>query len=100
MGRFSKIAVFLLINLLGFMAVPVCYHIGVYAGLVSTENPNFDPAAFKGYFLTGTYLTWAVCALFSLSYFFLKGKERLAFLWAPVVVPMAYGLSSLVRLFG
>ncbi|MGB4056480.1 MAG: hypothetical protein WBK77_00135 [Alphaproteobacteria bacterium] len=99
MSKMSRIIPFLIVNTLGFLSVPITYHMTFATGIIAADNPGFDPEAFKTYFLQGTFLTWIVCALFSIAYFFVKGKERLIFLWAPVVIPMAYGLKSLFGLF-
>lgn len=98
MKHITQIVIFLLANALGFLSVFFCYFIGAKSGVLAPSDSNFDHAAFKT-FLTGTMLTWLACAVFSLAYFFLKGKERLFFLWAPVVIPMGYGLYVLSRLF-
>ena len=95
MTDISKILVFLLVNTLGFCSVALCYYLGQMSGAFSVNDPGFDAASFKHDFLVGTLLTWLACAAFSFSYFFIKSKARLLFLWAPVVVPVAYGLSVL-----
>jgi hypothetical protein len=95
MPSFTKIVVFFLVNALGFFSPGVLYVLGKLTGAISPDDPAFDAVAFQQWFLTGTMMTWIVCALFSLSYFFLKGKAKLFFLWAPAVVPYVYGLSVL-----
>ena len=95
MSTFSKIIAFLLVNTLGFFSPLVCSWIGFRTGLLSGESPGFDAQHFQNWFLTGVMVTWLVCAIFSLASFFLHGKARLFFLWAPVIVPMIYGLSVL-----
>lgn len=95
MPSFAKIVTFLLVNALGFFSVGILYVLGKLTGAISPNDPAFDAAAFQHLFLTGTMMTWLVCAFFSLAYFFLKGKSRLVFLWTPVIVPLAYGLSVL-----
>ncbi len=90
MKYLSKIILFLIANVLGFITAPLCILLSAKLGIFS--KPDFDTGAFKTYFITGTYLTWFACAVFSFSYFFLRGKERLLFLWAPVVIPTSYGL--------
>ncbi|GJL85475.1 MAG: hypothetical protein DHS20C02_12500 [Micavibrio sp.] len=91
----SKLIPFLLINLLGFFSVGICYVLGIVTGAISTESPDFDFEAFQQFFFAGTIITWVVCAIFSTAYFFIRGKMKLVFLWAPVYVPLAYGLSVL-----
>jgi hypothetical protein len=98
MNIILKIAIFLIVNTIGFSAVPFCYILGVRSGALDISDPNFDVAVFQTRFLHSTYLTWTVCAVFSLAFFFLKGKEKYLFLALPVIVPMAYGLSVIFAL--
>ncbi len=95
MNNVSKIVPFLLINLFGFFAVGICYALGIVLGAATLTDPALNVHSIQTWFFTGTMVTWLVCALFSLSYFFLEGKIKLVFLWAPVYVPFAYGLSIL-----
>jgi len=95
MPSFSKIVIFVLVNAIGFSSIFILYPLGLVTGIISPDDPAFDALAFQRWFLTGTMMTWVVCALFSFSYFFLKGIAKRIFLWAPVVVPMTYGLSVL-----
>ena len=94
----AKFAAFIFANLLGYGSVHICYLIGVWSGVLTVDNPAFDAADFRTRFLTGTMMTWLVCAVFSLSFFVLKGWPRFIFLIAPAVIPMAYGLSVIAGL--
>lgn len=85
-------------NTAGFFTMAFCYFLGVRSGRLEIGSPSFNAAALHHDFTIGM-ATWAVCAAFSLAYLFLKGKERLFFLWAPVVIPLGYGLSVLLGLF-
>ncbi len=95
MKHIVNIAAFLLANTAGYLTIPVCYVLGIQGGAISAQNPGFSAEALKTQFFHGMFVTWLVCALFSLAFFFLKGKIRFLFLLAPVAVTMAYGLSVL-----
>lgn len=99
MNHLTKILAFLTINIAGFMSVPLCFIVVTKLGLLAVPREDVELDAFKTQFMHGTYMTWLVCAVFSVAYFFLKGKERLFFLWAPLVVPVAYGLYVLFARF-
>jgi hypothetical protein len=91
MHRISDILAFVFANLLGFFAAPACYHIGVFAGVITAANPAFNVQTF----FSAIIITWLICAVFSLGFFFFEGKTRLPFLLAPALIPMAYGLKLL-----
>jgi hypothetical protein len=91
----DKILLFLLANTLGFLSVGLCFGIGVLTHAIDLSDPAFDPHVFYTKFVTGTIMTWLVCAVFSVLWFFLKGRIALLFLWMPVVIPFVYGLSVL-----
>jgi hypothetical protein len=96
MKHLSKIILFLLSNVVGFMSVALCVLVMTKSGALT--NAEIDPRSFQLHFVAATYLTWAACALFSVAYFFIKGKERFLFLLAPAIVPLVYGLYVLSRL--
>ncbi|MBP7722649.1 MAG: hypothetical protein KA155_08950 [Alphaproteobacteria bacterium] len=99
MKHVSKILAFLVVNAAGFMSVPLCFITVTKLGLLTMPREDVELDAFKTQFMHGTYMTWLVCAVFSVAYFFIKGKERLLFLWAPLVVPVSYGLYVLFTRF-
>lgn len=99
MNHLSKILAFLIVNAAGFMSVPLCFIVVTKLGLLKMPSENLELYSFKTQFMHGTYMTWLVCAIFSFAYFFLKGKERLLFLWAPLAVPVSYGLYVLFTRF-
>src|SRR5262249_30815862 len=95
----QKILLFLIANALGFLSVGICFWLGVLTHVIDLSDPAFDAKAFQTHFVTGTILTWAVCAVLSLGWFFFrKGKLRFVFLLAPAIAPLIYGLSTLYRL--
>ncbi|HQX27303.1 MAG TPA: hypothetical protein PKX38_05125 [Alphaproteobacteria bacterium] len=99
MKHVSKILAFLVVNAAGFMSVPLCFILVTKLGLLTMPREDLELEAFKTQFMHGTYMTWLACAVFSVAYFFIKGKERLFFLWAPLVVPVSYGLYVLFTRF-
>lgn len=92
-----KIAALLAANALGFLSAHICYFIGVSMGRLRITDPDFNPAIVEALF-HGIYLTWILCAVFSLGCLFFRGKIALAFLLAPVLFPMIYGLRVLFML--
>ena len=56
MSDITKFIPFLLINLLGFFSVGICYVLGVITGVVSTSAPGFDAEHFQTWFFTGTII--------------------------------------------
>jgi hypothetical protein len=98
MNILLKILILLAVNALGFWGISLCYLMGVALGLIDLTNSEFDAHAFQAYFVHGSYMTWFVCAVFSLAYLFLKGKERYLFLLAPLIIPFGYGLSVIFDL--
>ncbi len=86
---------FLFANLAGFTGAPLAYNVAVLSGWFSPATIETDPAAFQASFFSGTTITWALCAIFSLGFFMIHSKMRMLFLLIPVLVPLAYGLSVL-----
>ncbi len=94
----SRIILLVAANAAGFFATGFCYYLGVRIGKLDINHPDFNAALLHHNFTMGM-TTWAVCAVFSFAFLFLKGKEKYFFLLAPVVFPLAYGLSVLLGLF-
>ena len=88
MSRLFQTTLFVLVNIMGFLATPLCYYIGVYAGVISSAA---DPLAVKA-LMNGVMITWIICAIFSFSSFFLTGAARAFFLIVPAIIPLGYGL--------
>ncbi|MCB1591309.1 MAG: hypothetical protein KDI90_02545 [Alphaproteobacteria bacterium] len=53
--------------------------------------PSFDEAALFQAYVLHTYTTLLICAVFSISFLFLKDRMRYIFLAAPLVIPSVYG---------
>ncbi|MBL4804127.1 MAG: hypothetical protein JKY71_04615 [Alphaproteobacteria bacterium] len=96
MRRIVDIILFIFANLLGFSSTAISYNFAYLSGLIDTAFPETigEDVLYNDFFL-GTIITWAVCAVFSLGFFFAKGKERYLFLCVPVIVPMIYGFNVL-----
>lgn len=88
-------------NYLGSWAITTTYIVGTrILVLTDVQAPDFnEPALFQA-FLLHTYSTLVICAVFSLSFLFLRDRMRFAFLAAPLVVPVIYGLAFLSRYSG
>lgn len=87
-----KILLFLIFNLAGFFATSLLFVISLKLGVITADNiDQFSPSIFLG-----ASLTWLTCALYSVAYFFIKGKMKFFFLSAPLVFPLSYGITSLV----
>ena len=95
----QKIIYFILANAVGFFSVPLCYFLARSHGAIIPTDPELNIDAFKNWFLAGTMMTWVVCAIFSIAYFFISGKMGKLFLLAPAIAPIAYGLSVLYGSF-
>lgn len=94
----ARIALFVIANVLGFFSMPFCYFLGMRLGRIAIDNPNFNVQILHHLFMVGT-ITWFVCALFSIAFFFLKGREKYFFLVAPVLFPLLYGFKVILDLF-
>lgn len=88
----QKILLFLFVNALGFSSSTITFVIGLKLGRLSAENEGAISLIQEKLFL-GSSITWIVCALFSVCYFFFDGRWGKAFLWSAFVIPFAYGLS-------
>ena len=96
MRIFTNTILFILSNLLGFSAAPISYNVAVMSGRIDPSLPETIGLDVLRYdFFQGTMITWLVCAIFSVGFFFVKGKERYLFLCVPAIVPMLYGFSVL-----
>ena len=96
MRRVIDILLFLFANLLGFSAAAISYNLAVMSGTLDPSLPEtIGTDALRNDFFQGTMITWAVCAVFSLGFFFAKGKERYLFICVPAIVPMIYGFNVL-----
>lgn len=84
-----KVLAFLAVNIVGSWTAATLFYVFLLTGFVDIEaNP-----AFSHWFLLNVMLTWMVCAMFSISFFFLSGPWKYFFLAAPVLVPGLTGLA-------
>ena len=95
MPALKKALLFLTVNFLGFSVPAVYFYIGIYTGILPTDDQAAMTLVQQRLFF-GSTVTWLICAVFSVAYFFLKGKAGLMFLWAAFIIPMLYGLSVLM----
>lgn len=97
----NDVLLLLLVNFLGFSSVLPTFMIGTYKlGLVDVEVPDFNELLLVQTYTLYCYITFIICAVFSLSFLFLRDRMRFAFLAAPLVVPVIYGLAFLARYSG
>lgn len=96
MRKVIDLLLFVFANLLGFSATAISYNFAYMSGLIDTSFPEtVGVEILYNDFFQGTMITWVVCAIFSLGFFFAKGKERYLFLCVPAIVPMLYGFNVL-----
>lgn len=91
----KKAALFVTINILGFSVPALLFVSSVALNILPTDDPA-TAGMIRDMLFHGSTKLWMVCAVFSVAYFFLKGRAGRMFLWAPVAVPVIYGLSVLV----
>lgn len=97
MGFLQSFLVLFIVNVIGFYVGPILYAVTVVKfRLIEISETGFNYAAMQQY-LTMANWTWLVCAMFSLSVLFLKGRWKLVFAFAPIAVPFVYDLLFLVR---
>lgn len=91
MKRLIPLLVFASVNVIGFFIAPGLYVVGVALGRFSNQSGAEHAQQMHSFFSEVT-LTWAICALFSITSFFQNGMARIMFLLAPIAIPLAYGL--------
>ncbi len=96
MRRVIDFILFLLANALGFSAASISYNLAVISGRLDPAIPEqIGIEVLRNDFFQGTMITWLMCCLFSVGFFFAKGKERYLFLCVPAIIPMVYGFNVL-----
>jgi hypothetical protein len=90
-----RLLAFISANAIGFFSPMFCYYVATITKMHSVSDPGFNAEEFRSWFLGGIMMTWLICAIFSLGYFFADGKSRVIFLLAPILVPVIYGFSVL-----
>ncbi len=90
-----KIALFLLVNAVGWFTIPLIINMGVIMGLMPNEL-TIPPEYFETYkflLITMAIPIWALAALVSIAYFFAARDIRTWLLLAPIYVPALYSIS-------
>ena len=95
MENFKKALLFVVVNILGFLTTSLMYFLSYRIEGYDPANLSDEQIIHIQHLLGGTFGTWTICALFSISYFFLRKPQGLIFLWASLVIPLLYGLSVL-----
>ena len=96
MINIRDILTFVITNSIGFFAAPIIYHLAIMVGIFSPAMVESNTGAFQSSFFSGTLMTWAVCALISISFFFIDGKLRALIMALPILVPLIYGFNVLL----
>lgn len=91
MSNLSTVVLLLTANVLGFCTIALCYILGVVLGKFTGIEEGMASAQIYS-LVAQIALTWMVCAVFSLSAFFVGGFGRALFLLAPIFIPLGYGL--------
>ena len=92
-----NVALFFLINALGFsMSTAIVLFVTTF-NFVDLTAAELNVEQFKYDIFYKHSVTWMVCALFSFSFFFLKGMWRYIMLLAPVVIPFIYTTMNMVK---
>ncbi len=111
MQTLKKLILFFGCNIIGFTLPGMLYLFSISTGIIDLNAENFDT---NGFFWGTTQttdtgvtpipfmialpsLTWAICALFSFSYFFVSKKWGRFFLLAPLVLPFLHSLVILLK---
>lgn len=89
------IVLFVLANGAGFSGAALAYHAAVVTGLFVPGETGAHRVLMHQFY-QGTMMTWMICALFSLCFFFIRGNARFFFLLASALLPFSYGMAILV----
>lgn len=93
-GALRDVFLFVLANGIGFSGSALAYHAAVLSGIYVPDETGVHQVLLHGFY-QGTMMTWMICALFSLGFFFVRSPVRYVFLMASALLPFAYGLSIL-----
>lgn len=92
----KNLALFLICNLIGAFIGPTLYAITLTQQLIDIEAVGLTQAIL-GYDILIIQLNWLVCALFSISVFFLSGTWKKFFLFAPIFIPFVLTVITLLK---
>lgn len=88
-----KVLSFFLVNIIGYYASLSLFAVLVMKfDVIGYETATIDLVNFEQNYFIRIFMTWAACAIFSFASFFFKSSIRFAFLFAPIIVPLIYGL--------
>ncbi|MCK5384269.1 MAG: hypothetical protein KAJ29_01740 [Alphaproteobacteria bacterium] len=111
MQTLKKLILFFGCNIIGFSLFPLLYVISIKTGIIDINAEDFDTSNFflstaeisgvgtipVPIMLSFPTLTWIICALFSLSYFFVSKRWRRFFLLAPILLPFMHGFVIMLK---
>jgi hypothetical protein len=92
-----KVLAFFAMNAIGFSMSAILVVIVTALNLLDTSAADFNFNQFKHDIFFKNSVTWMVCAIFSFSFFFLKGIWRYIMLLAPAVIPFIYTTMNMVK---
>lgn len=90
-----KVAIFIAVSLLGFFSVSIVLYMANFTGTLPEAIPDESLTTFRTAYFGGTMWAWIAGVAMALGYFFVKGKFRIALLWAPVLLPVIFAVGSL-----
>ncbi len=96
MSTVFRIVWFLLVSLLGFFSVSLIFYGAYFMGILPEDLPAESFQSFISWLFGGIMWAWIAGVAISLAYFFVQGKKRLIFLWAPVYIPVLIAFVVLV----
>ncbi len=97
MPKLTDFIWFILVNVLGFFSFSLVFYIAYFTGYLPADLPEESRQIFFFSFFGGTIWAWIAGLLISLGYFFAKTKKlRRLLLFAPVYLPVTYGLLNLI----
>jgi hypothetical protein len=111
MKTFKKLALFFGCNIIGFHLLPLIYILSLKLGFIDLNDENLDTSQFffgamhaansellpVPIMLVFPLMTWVICALFSLAYFFVSKRWKRFFLLAPIIFPSLHSLVLMLK---
>ncbi|MGH1455972.1 MAG: hypothetical protein ACRBDI_04260 [Alphaproteobacteria bacterium] len=92
-----KVSTFFAVNAIGFSMSTAIVLAASALNLIDLSTPDFNIEQFKHDIFFKHSMTWMICAIFSFSFFFLKGIWRNILLFAPIAIPLIYSLMNLAK---
>lgn len=94
-----KVLLFIIVNIIGFSTIPVITVFLLSSQIIDVTASGFNQAVFEYDVFFTHSVTWMICAIFSITHFFLKGMWRQILLFSPIVIPFVYTMMNMVKYF-